>query len=203
MQEPVATVANDPPEDAPITVNIVRTVRPGHEDAFEGLVRRFIPVALTFPGHLGVHVVKPAARTSRDYHVVIKFATKTQWRSFRDWPQYVQFRAEIEPLLEREPCVHEMVGLESWFTLPDAPALRPLPRWKMALVTLLAVYPTSLIFTLLLRPRIAHWPLPLQTLLFATTTVGLLTWLVMPLLTRLLAPWLYHAADSGVTPRQE
>lgn len=203
MQEPVATAANDTPEDAPITVNIVRTVRHGHQDAFEGLVRRFIPVALTFPGHLGVHVVKLAARSSRDYHVVIKFATTAQWRSFRDWPPYVQFRAEIEPLLEREPCIHEMVGLESWFTMPGAPALRPLPKWKMALVTLLAVYPTSLLITTLLRPRVTHWPLALQNLLFAATMVGLLTWLVMPFVTHVLAPWLYYPADSGDTPRKE
>jgi antibiotic biosynthesis monooxygenase (ABM) superfamily enzyme len=203
MQEHSATATHTAPDDAPITVNIVRTVRHGHEEEFEGLVRRFIPVALTFPGHLGVHVVKPAAGTSRDYHVVIKFATTAQWRSFRDWPQYVQFRAEIEPLLEREPCIHEMVGLESWFTLPNAPALQPLPKWKMALVTLLAVYPTSLLITTLLRPRVTHWPLALQNLLFAATMVGLLTWLIMPLLTRLLASWLYHSADSGDTLRKD
>jgi antibiotic biosynthesis monooxygenase (ABM) superfamily enzyme len=187
MQEPLAVL----PAGQPITVNIVRTVRPGSEQDFEAVLRSFIPKALTFPGHLGVHVVKPAARTSRNYHVVIKFTTAEQWQSFRSWAEYEQFRTTIEPLLEREPCVEEMTGLESWLTLPHAPALRPLPRWKMALVTLLGVYPTSLIITVLVRPRVAYWPLWLQSLAFAVCMVGMLTWVVMPLLTRLLAPWLY------------
>ena len=61
--------------DQPVTVNIVRTVRAGREEEFETLMRAFIPKTLAFPGHLGVHVTKPAMRTPRDYHVVIKFAS--------------------------------------------------------------------------------------------------------------------------------
>lgn len=181
-----ATVA-----DQPVTVNIVRTVRPGREAEFEILMRAFIPLALTFPGHLGVHVVKPAAQAPRDYHIVIKFATGEQWRSFQAWPEYEQFRTMIEPLLEREPCVKEMSGLESWITMPHAATLRPLPRWKMATVTLLAVYPTSLFITEFIRPRLLHWPVAAQSLVYAMCTVGLLTWVIMPLLTRWLARWLY------------
>ena len=193
-----------PPPDQPVTVNIVRTVRPGEEEKFEALVRNFIPRALTFPGHMGVHVVKPAARTSRDYHVVIRFATGEQWQRFHAWPEYVEFRATIEPLLEREPCVQAMTGLESWFTVSDVPGgLRPLPRWKMALVTLLAVYPVSLAMTLFIRPWVEHWPIWLQSLLFASGMVAILTWVVMPQLTRLLAPWLYPEADVDALNSKE
>jgi len=198
MNQPLAAS----PADQPVTVNIVRTVLPGREENFEALVRAFIPQALTFPGHLGVHVVKPATRTSRDYHVVIKFATRQQWQSFQVWPEYTQFRATIEPLLEREPCVDEMTGLESWFTVPHAQALRPLPRWKMAMVTLLGVYPTSLLIGLFLRPQLTTWPIWLQSLAFAVCMVAALTWVVMPLLTRLLAPWLYPVNSTAPNPME-
>ncbi|MEX0713488.1 MAG: antibiotic biosynthesis monooxygenase [Pirellulales bacterium] len=189
--------------DQPVTVNVVRTVRPGREEAFEAQIREFIPKSLTFPGHLGVHVVKPAARTSRDYHVVIKFAGRGQWQSFQAWPEYVRFRAAIEPLLEREPCVEEMTGLESWLTLPGAQTLRPLPRWKMALATLLGVYPTSLLIGVVAGPWLTRWPRWLQSLFFAVCMVALLTWVVMPLLTRLLARWLYPHAEVPARKPQE
>ena len=33
-------------------------------------------------------------------------------------------------------------GLDTWFTLPDMPApVKPPPKWKMALVTWLALFP--------------------------------------------------------------
>lgn len=183
--------------DQPVTVNIVRTVRSGREDDFETLVREFIPKSLTFPGHLGVHIVKPAAGTPRDYHIVIKFAAREQWQNFQASPEYAQFRASIEPLLEREPCIEEMTGLESWFTLPHAQALRPLPRWKMALVTLLGVYPTSLLIGAFISSRLTHWPGWLKGLAFAVCMVAILTWGVMPLLTRLLARWLYSQSPAA------
>jgi antibiotic biosynthesis monooxygenase (ABM) superfamily enzyme len=192
MQESVDVSA----ADQPVTINIVRTVRPGRQEEFETVMRAFIPLALTFPGHLGVHVIKPA-RTARDYHVVIKFAAAEQWRSFQVWTEYERFRAAIEPLLEREACVKEMSGLESWLTLPHAASLRPLPRWKMALVTLLGVYPTSLLIALFVRPHLQHWPIGLQSIVYAACTVVALTWVIMPLLTRLLAWWLYPAVDEA------
>lgn len=186
-------------DDLPITINIVRTVRPGRDAEFEAVMHDFIPLALSFPGHLGVHVVKPAHHAARDYHIVIKFATREQWRGFQTWPEYERFRATVEPLLEHEPCVKEMTGLESWLTLPHAPTLKPLPRWKMAIVTLLGVYPTSLLLQTFIRPWVGSWPILLQSFVYAIGTVVSLTWFVMPLLTRLLSPWLYPGATESRT----
>jgi antibiotic biosynthesis monooxygenase (ABM) superfamily enzyme len=153
-----------PPDNEPATINILRTVREGQEPQFEAKVRAFVKEALTFPGHLGVHVLKPSPGAGREYRVVLRFASRAQWREFQAWPPYEAFRADIQPLLEREPCVEELSGLESWFTLPGAVAIRPLPRWKMACVTLLGVYPTSLAFTVLLGPLTTGWPLMARSL---------------------------------------
>jgi antibiotic biosynthesis monooxygenase (ABM) superfamily enzyme len=175
----------------PLTITITRSVLPSREEAFESRVKAFIPQSLAFPGHLGVHVVKPSAAHSRDYVVVIKFKSRERWQAFRDWPDYAEFRQSIEPLLEREPAVHELSGLESWFTLPSDQAFHPLPQWKMALVTLLAVYPTSLAINLLLGEWIGEWHISLRVLTVAALMVAMLTWVVMPLMTRLFRPWLY------------
>ena len=178
----------------PLTITITRSVLPGREEAFESKVKEFIPKSLAFPGHLGVHVVKPSGAHPRDYVVVIKFQSRQQWRAFLDWPEYVSFREAIEPLMDREPSVQELSGLESWFTLPSAHAIAPLPRWKMAMITLLAVYPTSLAINLALGGWLTDMHITLRTLTVASLMVAMLTWFVMPLMTRVFHGWLYRRA---------
>jgi antibiotic biosynthesis monooxygenase (ABM) superfamily enzyme len=66
----------------------------------------------------------------------------------------------------------------------------PPPRWKMAIVTVVGVWPVSLLVPWLLNPLVSGLPAPLQVLSMAVGIVILLTWAVMPLLVRMLSPWL-------------
>ena len=61
----------------------------------------------------------------------------------------------------------------------------------MALVTLLAIVPLVLVMNVLVLPLMDGWPLVLRTLVFSVTLTGLMTWVVMPRLTRLLRRFLY------------
>ena len=56
----------------PVTVVITRTVREGSEEAFEAAVRAWISRALAFPGHLGVHMLRPP-HGGREYGAVLTF----------------------------------------------------------------------------------------------------------------------------------
>lgn len=80
-------------------------------------------------------------------------------------------------------------GLETWFTLPGHPAPRmPPPRWKMAVVTWIALMPTVFVVGRLFGPLVPH---ELAQPLVTAITVSILTWLLMPNLVRLLHRWLY------------
>ena len=59
----------------------------------------------------------------------------------------------------------------------------------MAIVTVLGVWPVSLLVPWLLNPFIGNLSLALQALIIAVGIVILLTWVVMPVLTRILKPW--------------
>jgi antibiotic biosynthesis monooxygenase (ABM) superfamily enzyme len=182
--------------DAPLTITIARRVRPGCEEPFERLMHDFVPRALTFSGHLGVHVTKLISEAILEYHVVIKFASRKQWREFHAWPEYEAFRAAIDPLLETEPSVAELSGLESWFTPVSSP-LRSLPRWKMALITLLGVYPISLGLNLAFGPTLDTLPPWLRSLFVSSSMVVLLTWVVMPNLQQIFSRWLQDDAPPS------
>ena len=77
----------------PVTVIITRFVRVGSESAFENVVKAFIPKALAFPGHLGVHMLRPPPG-ERDYGAVLKFRSQSDWDAFIQSPVYLEFLAE-------------------------------------------------------------------------------------------------------------
>jgi antibiotic biosynthesis monooxygenase (ABM) superfamily enzyme len=178
-------------DDAPLTVTINRRVKPGREAAFEEALREFIPQALQFPGHLGVQVLRPTPGPGREWVVVIKFQSRTHYAAFRTSPEYTAWCAQLLELLEAEPVYNEQCGLESWFALPEATSQPVLPHWKMALATWVGVNVATISLALLLAPVVGNWPLVPQMLFVNALVVVLLTWVIMPLLTRLLRPWLY------------
>lgn len=61
---------------------------------------------------------------------------------------------------------------------------------KLALVSWVGAYTVITLILALLGPMMAPWPLPLRTLLLSVLMVVAMTWLVMPLLTRLSGRWL-------------
>jgi antibiotic biosynthesis monooxygenase (ABM) superfamily enzyme len=82
-------------------------------------------------------------------------------------------------------------GFETWFSVPSrsvAPAVPP--RWKMTLVTWLALFPQVVILSLLIPSAL---PMPVRAALLTAAPVVMLTWLVMPRLSVLLHEWLYAA----------
>jgi len=98
----------------------------------------------------------------------------------------------VGELLEADRGLQQLTGLETWFKLPGAnvPTMKPPPRWKMWLVSLMAVYPLVLAFQALVVPRVAGLPLPLRALMFPLVLLTLMTFVVMPVVTRLLRRWL-------------
>jgi antibiotic biosynthesis monooxygenase (ABM) superfamily enzyme len=66
----------------------------------------------------------------------------------------------------------------------------------MWLVSLVAVYPLVLAFQALLVPRMVGLPLPLRALLFPLVLLTLMTFVVMPVVTRVLRRWLGPRQDE-------
>lgn len=182
----------------PVTVAILRRVRPGCEAAFESALHEFVQQSLNEPAQLGVHVLRPAPGSgSREYGILRRFADAAARDAFYDSAIFRDWQQKVAPLTEGEPRYEHVSGLETWFTLPGQRAMVPPPRWKMAVVTLLGVYPASLLIPTLLKPLMGEWPLPFRSLGVAALMVAALTWLIMPALARLLRRWLHQEPQKG------
>jgi antibiotic biosynthesis monooxygenase (ABM) superfamily enzyme len=99
---------------------------------------------------------------------------------------------QVRSLGAARTAVQQRTGLETWFHVPSeaAATMRPPPRWKMWLVSLVAIYPLVLAFQAFVVPLTSSWPLPLRAALFSLVLLTLMTYVVMPVVTRLLRRWL-------------
>jgi antibiotic biosynthesis monooxygenase (ABM) superfamily enzyme len=84
-----------------------------------------------------------------------------------------------------------VTGLESWFTLPGQPGLVPPPPYKMALLTWITIFPLITAIVAITGPTLKDLPLAVRLGITTALTVPLMTWVVMPRVTRLLHRWLY------------
>ncbi len=184
--------ARDPERPDMVTAVIRHDIQPGMQPRYEEWLKRIVPLAARVPGHRGVSVIRPHAGGTL-YTVTIRFDTV---RHAEDWLHSDvrrQFIAEVEPWLKQPESVETVTGLEFWFT-PSSGG-RPLVKpWKQFLVSLSAIYPLTMLVPWLLQPLFGWWPALghslVSHLIVAAVIVSLMTWVLMPRVTRLLGKWL-------------
>jgi uncharacterized protein len=169
-----------------VHVAITRKIKPGFERAFEESLRHFFRDSLECPGVLGVHLLSPPPGSdAREYGILRTFADERERDAFYRSEPFDKWQKHVAQLAEGDRSVRELHGLEAWFRTAAPPA-----RWKMALLTWLGVWPTSLVVGTLLGARLAELPALVSSGIVAAVIVVCLTWIVMPLLVRLFHFWL-------------
>ena len=174
-----------------VTVVVSRIVFPGHEKDYDDWVRRLVAAAAEAPGNAGVTMLVPEPGKSGLYHVILRFSDA---QSVHLWEtSYVRQKLSHEADVFSRRSRQEATGLETWFNIPECPELEAPPRWKMAVVTFPAVYILSIIIIPLLKLILKDVSFYLETILVAGLLVVILTWLVMPWLSRyIFRKWLYR-----------
>ena len=105
--------------------------------------------------------------------------------------------AEVIDLVEEDAVWNRLTGLELWFTPPPGTVVPQPSRLRMAIVMIAVVYGlVSSIGTIVARVM-ADAPAPLRLLITITVEVFLMTYVVMPRLTRVLARWIYPNGAAG------
>ena len=180
-----------PGDDPPATAVASRRVKPGREREFEEWVSGIRAAVKKFPGYLGSEVLRPSGSEDGEYVIVFRFDHASNLHVWEDSEERRRWLDKSRPLLHEEEKVDVLTGLETWFTLPSRPAEPPPPRYKMAVVTWLAVVPVVFIMFSLFGQWLNLLPARLRTLVFSAGTVTLMTCVVMPRMTRLFSFWLY------------
>jgi antibiotic biosynthesis monooxygenase (ABM) superfamily enzyme len=177
----------------PVTTTVTRRVKPGHEAFYEQFLTGIISAASGYPGHLGVEVFRPPSATAGEYRTVYRFDTEEHLRAWLDSEEHADWLERAEPHVIGPVQTNFVTGLETWFTVPGRSGPPP-PPWKMALVTWLTIFPLITVIVRLTGPLLEDLPLVVRLGITTAVAVPLMTWVVMPRVTRLLRRWLYRSA---------
>jgi antibiotic biosynthesis monooxygenase (ABM) superfamily enzyme len=173
----------------PIHIAITRRVKPGCETEFQQALREFFQTSFGHDGVVGATmIVPPPGSESREFGILRTFANESERDDFYASPMFKAWEERVSPLTESGSRTRRQLhGLEAWFRSSGGPP----PRYKMALATFAGVFPTAAFLNLTLGRTIQSWPFLLGSIVFNACMVALLTWVVMPLVTRALHNWLH------------
>ena len=179
----------------PVTTTVTRRVKAGHEAAYEEFLEGIIGAATRYPGYLGVEVFRPEGPGS-EYRIVYRFDAADHLRLWLDSDEHAAWLERAEPHVAGPMRTQFLTGLESWFTLPERPGAPPPPPYKMALLTWITIFPLITGVIVVLGPLLQRVSLVPRLAITTAVTVPLMTWIVMPRVTRALRGWLYPGSSS-------
>ena len=170
-----------------VTAILTQRIRPDAEEAFRRVHADLVTAMRAFEGYLRSDLLEPVPEVQDHHAIVVSFASKADLDRWLDSDERRALLAELAPLVEGERTLNVVGGFAGWF--PAQGARRPV-RWKQAVAVLVALFPTTLTLGLLQRWLVPDAPWVAALLVSNVVGVATLTWLLMPLVTRLLDGWL-------------
>jgi uncharacterized protein len=180
--------------EGPVSVAVTRRIKPGCERAYEELVKGIHDTIKGFDGYLGSHILRPSSADHCEYQIIFRFDNAQHLHTWETSPERREWLDRMSGMIVGTPGYHVLSGLETWFTLPASGPIIPPPRYKMMILAWLAVFPLLTAFNYAFQPVFQGMPIWLRVLVGTTLVVPLMTYVVMPRMTRLFKAWLYPAA---------
>jgi antibiotic biosynthesis monooxygenase (ABM) superfamily enzyme len=178
--------------NGPVTIIIKSKARKGKIDEFERWMDGIIHESMKFEGHMGVNVIRPIDSLSNpEYVIIFRFNTYknlTRWQNSEIRKEWLKKSADVT---EGARIVQNQTGLEFWFTPPHNTGQHAIPpRYKMAIVTGGVLFALLSSLVPLIRQATSMLPQMLSILVVVIIMVPLMTYVLMPSVTKLLRPWL-------------
>jgi len=181
--------------------------RAGDETAYKSVRAELDATASEFPGFVGVEVYPPPAGED-DWTAVLTFKSQTDLQRWRASPERAELLRKVQTVAHDQDWVLPS-GFRSWSPTVEAPA------WKQAMTALGVLYAMVSVLNITLGNFIGNGlsvegnkvvsglGLPFPLVVFIGNAVGtvLLTWVLMPIVTRVLSWWLDPAASRAQTIR--
>ncbi|OWY04591.1 hypothetical protein B6V75_00080 [Thioclava sp. F1Mire-8] len=175
----------------PVTIVVRCKVKQGREKDYEAWLERLARgVAEQFRGYLGAEFNRRAS-AGGEYRSVFRFDSLAALDAFEQSDFRLGMLSEAAPLFAAGATWERMTGLEFWFDPPPGTRVPQPTQHRMALVLVAVVFTLVLALNLTLGALMTGWPLPLPVLVAVCLQVGLMSCVIMPCLTPLLARFIY------------
>lgn len=175
-----------------VTLVVRHRVRPAYLSEYEAWLKTSVRAAMSQEGHLGVNVIRPG-EADNTFTTIVRFIDSVRLQSWINSHLRDQLIREVAPMLEEEDRPEIESQAEFWFTPNHTDAKQP-PKWKQALLSYVVIAPLSMVIPQLWGPVFQTHPslggIVPSNLIITACIVGLVTYLIMPKVTRWLANWL-------------
>lgn len=178
-------------DDEPVNVVIQHEVPVSRDAEFRNIIAEITNAMTAFPGFLGKHIFHGQHANKITYTVLCRFDTLEHLRAWEQSEIRAELRKRMEAITEQQPAYHFLTGLETWFSLGVKHPIIPPPRYKMAIITWVCIYSLLVLVFTLFGSYLSQLIMPVRLLIVSFILVFLMTYVVMPNITRLLVKWLY------------
>ena len=181
----------------PITLVISEVVEPNLIEDYETWTKEINHAAQQFDGFMGVEVIRPRDHQHPEYVVIVKFDNYEHCKTWLTSSVYQQGMQKAKKFISQRSQQYQPNGLELWFTLPKSKSSNSLQPayYKQVIIGVITVYPLILLAKLVLSPFLQGLPELLALLISVIFVSALLTYPVMPYLTKVLSFWLYPSTS--------
>ncbi len=176
--------------DTPVTIIVKRRPKPDHIEDFEKVMSGTTKDAMSFKGHLGANIIRPA-KTGDYYRIIFKFDSMRNYLAWEGSEIREQWLERYSKVGEGEQELEILSGLETWFTLPGEEVLVPPPKYKMMIIAWMSIFSLSLLIYYCLTPFIRELHFIMRIAVTSLTLVFLMTYIVMPIMAKLFHRWLH------------
>jgi len=182
---------NQNEENAIVTVVVSRRIKKDTEEIFEKLSTELTKIATDFTGYIGAIMMRPASLDDPEYRLVYKFNNQKNLDKWIGSNKRAVILSKIEPLLEKPSVVTSSLGLVTWLSLPGNKKVASPEKYKITIVSWLALYPLITLIFFLFGDILAQIPLLLRTFIVTALAMVLMSYVLMPRFTKLFYFWLF------------
>lgn len=176
---------------------IEHRVAKGKEEEFKQWQTSLDSAVIQFEGYLRTDLSYPVIGAQEKWYVIVYFDTPDHLNQWVNSSERQALVKQGEKLFGSYKFRSFKTGLESWFTDET-----PIPAWKQNLIVFLGLYPTVMLQTLLFSSLhlLESWPLSVAMFINNFICCSLLTWVVVPPLSRWFNDWLIESSPNPFLP---
>lgn len=175
---------------------IVHRVPPEGVERFLDWQRAVAAETARFPGYQATDIYPPD-EGQQEWVIILHFDGQASLQRWMDSPLRAEWLAKLQGIVSDYRVQALPGGFGTWFAGRLGPPDRPLPPpWKMALSVLLGLYPTVMLLSVIVGPYTKPLGQAGSMLLGNALSVSVLQWAVMPVVLKILGPWLRTGGRS-------
>lgn len=173
----------------PVTVVFSQKIAAHNAAAFADLHADAVKRLGAFDGFLGSDLLRPVEGVQEEHVIIASFASRADLDRWLESESRSAWLTRADRLVEGDRTVNVVGGFGGWFPAqPDQP--EGPKRWKQSIAVFIALFPTSLIITLVRLEVTPNMNVVLSVFVGNVLGILALTYVLMPRVTRWLGSWL-------------